>query len=655
MEGTHLQKHTVLYRPVILVLLCALLVCCVGTALFDLRAFYFTAAVSALALIGCLIALRRARKEVDRFIAQVGDAISALQTETLMEFPLPIVAAMDGEITWYNRRAGEDVFSSEEWHARPVSQLIGEDKPVKKPFSITRGEKRYTIYPVSQEKEAQLVLYYLIDDTELKNLAAEYERSRPAIFMISVDNYGELLQYGKESGRSQVLTQVERRIEEFAAQNNALLIKTERDRYVAVIEEKYMDALVEQRFPLLDRVRMLSVNNDNLSVTLSVGVARRCTGYPEGEKIARQALDMAQGRGGDQVALRTSSGYDFFGGVSKGVERRTKVKTRIIATALRELILSSDCVFLMGHKYADFDCLGASVGLLRAVRQMGKKGVVAISRTRNLVSGLLNHLEQSGYADSFYNPADALEMLRECENPLLIIVDTHLENVLESPEIYRACRNVVVIDHHRRMVGYIENGVIFYHEPYASSASEMVTELIQYFGEDVTIGRPEAEALLAGIMLDTKNFVLRTGVRTFEAAAYLRRQGADTVEVRKLFSSTIVDYQERSRLVAGAEIYRGCAIAQTDSLSPDIKVIAAQAADELLNISGVDASFVLFEFGDGISISARSMGRINVQVIMEALGGGGHQTMAAAQLDHTTLEAARQKLLEAIESQRAAS
>ncbi|MBR6735664.1 MAG: DHH family phosphoesterase, partial [Oscillospiraceae bacterium] len=256
----------------------------------------------------------------------------------------------------------------------------------------------------------------------------------------------------------------------------------------------------------------------------------------------------------------------------------------------------------------------------------------------------------SGYENSFYNPSEAIEFLKHASNPLCIIVDTHLESVLEDAEIYRMCKNVVVIDHHRRMVGYIDNGVIFYHEPYASSASEMVTELIQYFGGDVTIGKAEAEALLAGIMLDTKNFVIRTGVRTFEAAAYLRKQGADTVEVRKLFSSSIEDYQERTKLVSSAEVYNRCAIAQTDSENGDIRVIAAQAADELLSISDVDASFVLFEVGDGVSISARSMGRLNVQVVMESLGGGGHQTMAAAQLENISLPNARYKLLEAIEA-----
>jgi len=448
----------------------------------------------------------------------------------------------------------------------------------------------------------------------------------------------------------QIPAQAEHLLKGYFDRYRGLLIKTDPDRYIALVEEQYLDEMVENRFSVLDDVRALSVDNESLSVTLSIGLARSCTGFSEGETIAQQALDMAQGRGGDQAAVKTPSGYDFYGGISKGVERRTKVKTRIVATALRELILSSDFVIMMGHKFSDYDAFGASVGLLSAVRQMGKRSVVAINRTRNLVTDLLHRLEESGYESSFYNPADVLPAVGEAANPLLIIVDTHLEHMLESPELYRACPNVVLIDHHRRMVGYIENGVIFYHEPYASSASEMITELIQYFGEDVMIERSAAEALLAGIILDTKNFSIRTGARTFEAAAYLRRQGADTAEVRKLFTSTISDYRQRASLVASADIVNGCAIAQTDSLAPDIRIIAAQAADEMLGLSGVDASFVLYHTDDGVSISARSMGARNVQVIMETLGGGGHQTMAAAQLDKITLADARQKLIEAIEA-----
>jgi c-di-AMP phosphodiesterase-like protein len=356
---------------------------------------------------------------------------------------------------------------------------------------------------------------------------------------------------------------------------------------------------------------------------------------------------MAQGRGGDQAAVKTDSGYDFYGGLSKGVERRTKVKTRIVATAMVELIESSSNVIIMGHKFADFDSLGASIGLLGTIWQMGKPAVIAINRGRSLVSSLMARLVENGFENAFYPPNEALELVRE--NTLLIIVDTHLEHVLESEEIYRACKNVVVVDHHRRMVGYIDNAVIFYHEPYASSASEMVTELVQYFGENIRLTRVLSEALLAGIMLDTKNFVIRAGVRTFEAAAYLRRQGADTVEVRKMFSSTIEAVQRRMQIVAAAEVFHRCAVASTNIVSGDIKLIAPQAADEMLNISGVDASYLLYEYDGGVSISARSMGKINVQVIMEVLGGGGHQTMAAAQLSSSSLEAARQSLLEAIE------
>jgi len=646
-----LRKITALYRPVVVVLSCALLACCLIAAAGGIKYLTLSVFVALAAAVGSLIALRRARKETNRFIEETGDAISAIQSENLRSFPLAIIAARDGEIVWYNDRAKEDVFGDNDWYSRQVVELFGEEKPTSKTFEFEFELARYTVYPVCDRKDDQmLVLYYLVDDTMLKDLADEYEKTRPAIFMISVDNYDELLQYGRENDRSRLLSEIEYRIENFTEVNNGILIKTGRGRYVALLEERVMDSIIENKFSILDDVRSLSDNNDNLSVSLSIGVARHCANYPEGANVARQSLDMAQGRGGDQAAVKTRSGYDFYGGVSKGIERRTKVKTRIIATAMRELIVSSDLVVIMGHRYADYDAFGAAVGLLRAVRQMGRAGIVAMARSRNLVGPLLDRMEESGYENSFYNPSEAIEFLKHASNPLCIIVDTHLESVLEDAEIYRMCKNVVVIDHHRRMVGYIDNGVIFYHEPYASSASEMVTELIQYFGGDVTIGKAEAEALLAGIMLDTKNFVIRTGVRTFEAAAYLRKQGADTVEVRKLFSSSIEDYQERTKLVSSAEVYNRCAIAQTDSENGDIRVIAAQAADELLSISDVDASFVLFEVGDGVSISARSMGRLNVQVVMESLGGGGHQTMAAAQLENISLPNARYKLLEAIEA-----
>jgi len=312
-----------------------------------------------------------------------------------------------------------------------------------------------------------------------------------------------------------------------------------------------------------------------------------------------------------------------------------------------ELIEGSDNVMIMGHQFADLDCLGAAVGLLKGVRMMGKPVSIVLNKERNLAQPLYERLVNNGYEDAFLDPAMAVGLITK--KTLLIVVDTHIQHILESEEVYTACKNVVVIDHHRKMVGHIDRSVIFYHEPYASSASEMVTELLQYFGENRSIGRLEAEALLAGIMLDTRNFVLRTGVRTFEAAAYLRKLGADTVEVRKLFANSMESYQHKTQLVAAAEIYKGCAVATTSSSNEDIKLVAPQAADELLNINGVDASFVMYEYEGGTSFSARSMGAMNVQLIMEKMGGGGHQTMAGAQLAGVSIEDARQRLFKAID------
>ena len=302
----------------------------------------------------------------------------------------------------------------------------------------------------------------------------------------------------------------------------------------------------------------------------------------------------------------------------------------------------------MGHRFADLDCVGAAVGLCAGLRNMGRQARIVLDQERSLAQSLVIKMREEGLGDLFISPDTALETLSN--DTLLFVVDTHVKTLLESPTVYAGCRNVVVIDHHRKMVDHIENAIIFFHEPYASSACEMVAELDQYLGEKQKISTVEAEAMLSGIMLDTKNFTLRTGVRTFEAAAYLRRMGADTVEVRKLFASTIDAYRSKAQLVASAQEYRGCAIACTEREVPDIRIIASQAADELLNISGVDASFLLFTSGTGVNISARSMGEVNVQVIMESLGGGGHLTMAAAQLPDITMEETKLRLREAIDN-----
>ena len=338
---------------------------------------------------------------------------------------------------------------------------------------------------------------------------------------------------------------------------------------------------------------------------------------------------------------------DLYGGVSKGVEKRTKVRTRVVASALSELIAGSDNVMVMGHRFSDLDCLGSAAAMTVAARSMGKPAYAVARHKTTLAAELIDRYDASGRGDLFIEPEEAMELLNR--RTLLIITDTHNPHMLEDPALYRAAGSVVVIDHHRKMVDHIDNAVIFYHEPYASSASEMVAELIQYMEGD-SISRLEAEALMAGIMLDTRSFVMKAGVRTFEAAAYLRRLGADTVEVKKMFAESMDTYRAKADIIAKAELYRKTAIACCDqSGASETRIAAAQAADELLYIKGVDASFTLFEEGNTVNISARSLGDFNVQLVMETIGGGGHMTMAGAQLEGVDMSGARQMLTEAID------
>lgn len=410
-----------------------------------------------------------------------------------------------------------------------------------------------------------------------------------------------------------------------------------------------MKKVIENRFPILNAIRAVDTGDRN-NATMSIGVSPMAGSLHESEAASRQALDMALGRGGDQVALRQKNGYEFFGGTGRGVEKRNKVRARIMANAITEVAGTCENILIMGHRFADLDCLGAAIGMYAGLSALGKPCRIVLDAEKSLAQPLYHHMlrEDRRYEEAFVTPGQAVDMVNR--NTLLVVVDTHIPSILESREVYEACRNVVVIDHHRKMVEHIDNAIIFFHEPYASSASEMVAELVQYFREGkLRISVAEAEALLAGIMLDTKNFILHTGVRTFEAAAFLRRMGADTVEVRKLFASSMESYQERSRLVSAAEVYRSCAISCTAGGIEGIRVVAPQAADDLLGISGVDASFVLYEQDGTVNISARSMGAVNVQLILEGMGGGGHQTMAGAQIKDISLEDCRQRLLVAID------
>lgn len=643
-----------LYRPVIYGLL-AVSGLAAGASYFFVELGLFAIFLGAWGVMAIWAVLHCARisRDTEKQLAAIRESLFGAQRDSVAEYPMAtMVLRESGEVLWQNdccRRhvlGGLDAFGKSIAEVAPQLDLAGDCPPEGQ--NVTVGERMYTLYWLRTDRQAEPVMVlYFFDDHDLKVYAKEYFDSRPWVMLMVIDNFSELFLDAKENERSKTMSEIEHIIETFTEENHGLLKKLDKDRYIAVIEDRYMRQVEASRFPILDQIRGITAG-DRISATMSIGAGSKEGSLHESEALARQALDMALGRGGDQAAVKLRDGYEFFGGVSKGVEKRNKVRTRIVANAITEIVQTSKNILVMGHRFADLDCVGAAVGLCAGLRNMGRTARIVLDQERSLAQSLVNRVKESGLGELFIAPDAALETLSD--DTLLFVVDTHVKTLLESPTVYAGCRNVVVIDHHRKMVDHIEDAIIFFHEPYASSACEMVAELNQYLGEKQKISTAEAEAMLSGIMLDTKNFTLRTGVRTFEAAAYLRRMGADTVEVRKLFASTMEAYRNKAQLVASAQEYRGCAIAYTQREQQDMRIIASQAADELLNIEGVEASFLLFSSGSGVNMSARSMGAVNVQVIMESLGGGGHLTMAAAQLKEITMDEALAKLRGAIDS-----
>lgn len=568
-------------------------------------------------------------------------------------FPMSaVIIDSAGRIVWTNGKFTEEFPDCCEYgmELSDITDIPPADFFTDDGITVRYKDKVYKVFArIPDENEAkELTLLFFKNITDITALETEKKLSQPVVILFMVDGYEELISGCLESEKAHVSVQIDKLLEDFAGQTTGVLRKNASDRFIAVIEERHLQEILRNKVEILDKAREIFVN-DRLNVTMSIGIGRTGKTLKESEQFARQALEMALGRGGDQAAVKTDNGFEFYGGVSKGVERHTKVKTRIIANSLLELVDNADKIFIMGHKYSDLDSVGSSVGLTCAIRNLGKSAWAVCDYNTSLAKVLIDRFPHvDGEEPLFTEPADAMEELTD--NSLLIICDTHNPLIIESKELYEKAKKVVVIDHHRKMVNYIDNAVIFHHEPYASSASEMVTELIQYFGEAGKLRAVQAECLLAGIMLDTKNFVMKTGVRTFEAAAVLRKMGADTITVKKMFSSSIDSYKRKTQIVAEAEIYRKCAIAPCDFYADDLRIVAPQAADELLTIKNVDASFVLFKtMSNEISISARSMGNLNVQLIMEALGGGGHQTMAGAQLKDVTVNEALDTLKKSID------
>lgn len=588
--------------------------------------------------IGKLIQVTR---KTFQYYARIDDELESKMHMSVHSFPMSaVIIDSAGRIVWTNGKFTEEFPDCCEYgmELSNITDIPPADFFTDDGITVRYKDSVYKVFArIPDENEAkELTLLFFKNITDITALETEKKLSQPVVILFMVDGYEELISGCLESEKAHVSVQIDKLLEDFAGQTTGVLRKNASDRFIAVIEERHLQEILRNKVEILDKAREIFVN-DRLNVTMSIGIGRTGKTLKESEQFARQALEMALGRGGDQAAVKTDNGFEFYGGVSKGVERHTKVKTRIIANSLLELVDNADKIFIMGHKYSDLDSVGSSVGLTCAIRNLGKSAWAVCDYSTSLAKVLIDRFPHvDGEEPLFTEPADAMEELTD--NSLLIICDTHNPLIIESKELYEKAKKIVVIDHHRKMVNYIDNAVIFHHEPYASSASEMVTELIQYFGEAGKLRAVQAECLLAGIMLDTKNFVMKTGVRTFEAAAVLRKMGADTITVKKMFSSSIDSYKRKTQIVSEAEIYRKCAIAPCDFYADDLRIVAPQAADELLTIKNVDASFVLFKtMSNEISISARSMGNLNVQLIMEALGGGGHQTMAGAQLKDVTV------------------
>ena len=594
----------------------------------------------------------RQRQDLYYYLNALSEKLNLGQTgEHLFSMPMAALIVSDAdEIVWYNDAFRQQVCPKEDLLGLSMRRITY--TPVEKfkdyPGHVIPFNDRYfKVFAVSAPVDGRnFDLYFFADVTDLQNTYHRYFASRPVILEILVDSYDEIMKNIKESERSRIVGEINTLLEKHVGAAHGFLRVLAQDRFVAIVEKQYFDEMAEHRFPILDESKNI-ITSERISVTLSMGISYVGETFEDNERYAKQALEMSLGRGGDQIAVKTPDGFQFYGGVSQGIEKRTKVKSRILASAMLELIQNSPNVLVMGHRFADLDAIGSAIGMAKACKPYTPRVNIVVDRNKCLARNLIERQERLDGASLFVDPEKALELLRK--DTLLFIVDTHSPHLLECEELYRRSSKVVVIDHHRRMVDCVDDAVIFFHEPYTSSASEMVTELVQYIGEKVKLEPHDAEALLAGIMLDTKDFVMKTGVRTFEAAAYLKKMGANSIEVKKLFSGPMEDYIERSKLVSQAEIYRRCALVFHQGPLAQPRLIAPQAADELLHITGVDASFVLYQLGDQVCINARSMGNINVQVIMEDLGGGGHQTMAAAQVNNAAMDGVRRLLLKSID------
>jgi len=600
------------------------------------------------------------KEEWTRYIEGLSSEIDSVTKQSILNMPIPLtMVEIDGTIKWYNRKF-LDYMENQSLLNENIENIIPDlnletvlkENPDTIKIKINNKSFKlvYNIIKSSNDHTSNyVIMLYWIEDTNYENLKKKYNEEQLVVSLVQADNLDEVMQDTEETKRPLVIGEIDHKLSLWTNKVNGFMKKYESDKFVIVFESQYLEELENKKFDILDQVREINVGN-KIPITLSMGIGTGGKTPLENAGFANAAKDLSLGRGGDQATVKKNEKISFYGGKTKAVEKRTKVKARVIAYALRQLIEQSHDVFIMGHQNGDLDSLGSALGIYRAAKNRNKNAYIILEGSNPAIDCLYsNMMEKEEYRKAVISCDDAKS--RISDTSLLVVVDTHRPNFTECPELLTKTDNIVVIDHHRKGTEFIENTVLNYHETYVSSTSELVTEILFYMDEKINIEVLEAEALLAGIAVDTKNFTFRTGVRTFEAAALLRRAGADTAAVKQLFQNDMDTIIARAEVIRRGEVFKKGVIISV--CGEDMKVTqlaVAQGADELLEIKGIQASFVIGKKDDTmIIISGRSMGDINVQVILEGLGGGGHLTLAGAQLEGITLEEAKEKLQKSIE------
>lgn len=626
----------------------------------------YTLCVSALIyLVISILHYEYLEKMVSNEILSAGFEQSQIQKKLLKDLPIPYVLADEsGQIIWYNKNFAE--IAGDKASKKNITQIFSglykkvfPQRGMNKEFCITHAERKFRVEcksviienleqtgEDSQEVPGEVLLaFYFFDVTQLMAYQEESRSKSLVAGLIYIDNYEEVLENMEEVRQSLLLALVERKIVKYMQGLDAIIKRFERDKFLFVFEEQNLERLMESKFSILDEVRMINIGND-LSMTLSISVGVNAPTYIENYESARIAMDLALGRGGDQAVVRDGDSISYYGGKTQKVEKSTRVKARVKAHALREIMLTHDKIFIMGHKIPDADCVGAALGIYRLSKTFGKKAYMVIDKSCPAIAPIVDEVmkDKTEEEDIFVTNEQAL-LLRD-NTSMLVIVDVNRPAMTECPELLKQEQTIVVLDHHRQTNDTIKNAVVSYVEPYASSTCEMVAEILQYIADKPKLKTIEADAMYSGILVDTDNFVIKAGVRTFEAAAYLRRAGADVTRVRKMFREDMEHCKIQADIMNRAEVFLD-EFAISTLESPTIAgatVVGAKAANGLLNIQGIRGSFVITELSDCIYISARSIDDLNVQIIMEKFGGGGHLTVAAAQLKDTTVEQVREQL-----------